>query len=149
VVTVDLDIASVTVEFGSVQPQPYLTWPQASLKYLSGATAGAPATAGSVMSGAAPVKRTKDPDGSEASPWSVSPEFGVRVESKMPTTKWRLGTAAATASPLARTWYDLVPADTKFGNLHGQLDVTLERKAGAAWTALNTVPLDATEAKAS
>jgi hypothetical protein len=151
VVTVDLDIASVTVEFGSYQAQPYLTWPEVSLKYLSGATAGAPATTASIMAGAAPVKRAKDPDGSEASPWAVSPEFGVRVETKMPATRWQLGgpTQAVNTSALARAWYDLVPADTSFGNVRGCLNVTLDRKAGATWNALATVPLDAHEAKAS
>jgi hypothetical protein len=143
VVTVDLDIASVTVEFGTSQPPPPLPWAQFSTKYLSGGDASKPATATTVAAGL----RTDDhlptgtwpahPDGtSPTTAWPVSPEFAVRVVTRMPSMGYQIGAAAKPASFAVPSHVDVVPAGSSLPPVKGTLTITIEQDQGGSWTAV-------------
>ena len=142
-VRVDLAITSVTVEFGGMTPQEFLTWDQVWPKYLSDGDTTKPATAGMIAAGTVPGAVTGN--GSLDAPWTVAPEATVRVETKMPASRWRLGaTAAYTNAAGAPSFVDVVPADTAVvGQVRGDLTLSLERSQGTGWVALTPAQLAA------
>ncbi|MEH0972625.1 DUF6603 domain-containing protein [Micromonospora sp. CPCC 205546] len=134
-VTVDLAIASVTVKFGKAQQQPFLDWNAVAVKYLGGGAAR-PATSGTVTAGTLPPAVGSRPDGTAERPWSVAPEFAVRVESLMPLYGWRLtGSGRADDNTDGRE-VDVVPAGPKMGRTRATLVVTVEQRVGANWPAV-------------
>ncbi|MFG2054384.1 DUF6603 domain-containing protein [Micromonospora sp. NPDC048930] len=140
-VTVDLAIASVTVRFGRTESQNYLDWAQFTTKYLSGGDAAKPATAATVTAGTLPPALGTRPDGSLERPWSVAPEFAVRVESLMPLAAWRLtGSGRADDGTDGRN-VEAVPTGNKVGFVRAALVVTVEQRSGTGWVAVPTAQL--------
>jgi hypothetical protein len=140
IVTVDLDIASVTVEFGSSQPQDALTWGQFSGKYLTTSDPVGGATKTTVAAGARAVQvppqadRTADPDlpqgppnGTANRPWAVGPEFTLRVETKLPAIDYVVnGRSAATPQlTLDRSSFDVVPMQSSGAPIAPTLDIAI------------------------
>jgi len=96
-VTVELEIASVTVQFGELHPPGYLSWNDFGAKYagiapLPDASRGVGTSLATVAYGqladstqqATSAATAPTPDGSLAAPWQVMPEFGLSVISKTP-----------------------------------------------------------------
>ncbi|MBQ1075782.1 hypothetical protein KBX06_21855 [Micromonospora sp. C31] len=140
-VTVDLAIASVTVRFGRAQPQPFLDWNQVSVKYLGGGDAARPATSGTVTAGTLPPAVGSRPDGTAERPWSVAPEFAVRVESLMPLYAWRLAGSGRADDHTDGREVDVVPAGSKMGRTRAILVVTVEQRVGANWPSVPAAQL--------
>ncbi|MFG2099747.1 DUF6603 domain-containing protein [Micromonospora echinaurantiaca] len=137
-VTVDLAIASVTVRFGKKQEQSYLTWNQVWVKYLSGGDANRPATSGTVTAGTLPPVVGSRPDGTAERPWSVAPEFAVRVESLMPLYGWRLTGSGRPDDLTGGRQVDVVPAGSHMGKTKAVMVVTVEQRSGSTWIAVPT-----------
>lgn len=138
-VTIDLAIASVTVEFGSYSPQNYLPWGDIWKKYLSAGDATKPATAAAIAAGTVPGDAQAN--GSLAAPWTVAAEFSLRVETKLPASRWRLGpnTSAMHNAQDAPPSIDVVPANPAvLGRIRGDLIVAVERSTPAGWRQLTT-----------
>ncbi|HEU5270641.1 MAG TPA: DUF6603 domain-containing protein, partial [Jatrophihabitans sp.] len=162
IVTVDLDIASVTVEFGQRAAQPYLPWTAIRTKYLSGGDPAAAATKTTVLSGLrapdAPIgadgkplvvtPNGRDPGltdttGHPGVPWPVGPAFAIRVESRMPSRSYRVpghGTGNMVV-PGAAGHVDLVPAESHLPPVVGTIVVAVDRLQNNAWTAVDPVLL--------
>jgi hypothetical protein len=138
-VLIDLGIAKFPFPFGEKQVQPFLSWDAARDKYLGVGSAA------SIAAGAAAAKG--QPDGSEAAPWFVSPQFALRIETKMPASAWRLGGRSGTPS-FAPGTVDVVPCGPELpGPVSGVLEVVIERRTGpAAWQPLTAAELAALEA---
>ncbi|MFI7644874.1 DUF6603 domain-containing protein [Micromonospora sp. NPDC049460] len=135
-VTVDLAIASVTVKFGRAQQQPYLDWNQVTVKYLGGGDAARPATSGTVTAGTLPPAIGSRPDGTLERPWSVAPEFAVRVESLMPLYGWRLTGSGRADDRTDGREVDVVPAGWNMGRTRATMVVAVEQRVGANWVAV-------------
>ncbi len=138
-VLIDLGIAKFPIPFGEKQVQPFLSWDAARDKYLG---------VGSAVSIAAGTSAAKgQPDGSEAAPWFVSPQFALRIESKMPASGWRFGGRSGAPS-FAPATVDVVPCGPELaGPVSGVLEVVIERRTGpAAWQPLTAAELAALEA---
>ncbi|MCA3260043.1 MAG: alpha/beta hydrolase [Rubrivivax sp.] len=138
-VLIDLGIAKFPIPFGEKQVQPFLSWDAARDKYLGVGSAA------SIAAGATSAKG--QPDGSEAAPWFVGPQFALRIESKMPASAWRLGGRSG-APAFAPATVDVVPCGTELpGPVSGVLEVVIERRTGpAAWQPLTAAELAALEA---
>ena len=145
-VTVNLEIASVTVEFGQVRRSSFSTWEQFRTKYLGGGDSAAPGTRTGVISGLRPAGTTPRDGQTLEKAWVVSPEFTLRVESRMPVTAWRLANASSgTQRPVGVSTpdsVDIVPAGPHFKPVTSVLGVTLERRSGGAWVVVPTAELD-------
>lgn len=137
-VLVDLGIAKFPIPFGEKHEQAYLTWDEARDKYLG------PGSAATIAAGA--VSAQGQPDGSADAPWFVSPQFALRIESKMPASAWRLGGRGGTPT-FAPAQVDVVPTGPGGpGKVSGVLDVMLERRVGpSAWQSLMPAELAALE----
>jgi len=136
-VTVDVGVAKFPIPFGTKKPQPFLTWEEIRDKYLGPGSVASIAAGGLAGSG--------QPDGSQAKPWLVASEFGLRIETKMPGTALRLnGTMLATPGAPGRI--DLVPAGPAHGHVINMLDVAIARRNGAAWQDLGNAELAALDA---
>ena len=147
-VTVDLAIASVTVEFGELKPQTYLPWEQTRVKYLGGGDAAAPGTRTGVLAGVLAREGGDPPNGTEARPWVVASEFAVRSETRMPATALRItGRTAAVTVPFAVPQFvDVVPSGPSVGHTRGALVVAFEARGGTGtWAQLPQAALDALE----
>ncbi|MGW5671444.1 DUF6603 domain-containing protein, partial [Micromonospora sp. NPDC003776] len=138
-VTVDLAIASVTVRFGRAEAQNYLDWSQFATKYLGGGDAARPATAATVTAGTLPPAIGSRPDGSLERPWSVAPEFAVRVESLMPLAAWRL--AGGVDDGTGGRTVEVVPSGNKVGFVRATMVVTVEQRSGTGWVPVPAVQL--------
>ncbi|MEH0934454.1 DUF6603 domain-containing protein [Micromonospora psammae] len=145
-VTVDLAIASVTVRFGKTQPQSFPDWSQFATKYLSGGDAAKPATAATVTAGNLPPAIGSRPDGTLERPWSVAPEFAVRVESLMPLATWRLANSGRPDDPTGGRTVEVVPSGNKVGHVKAALVVTVDQRSGTTWTAVPTAQVQALRA---
>jgi hypothetical protein len=144
-VRVDLAITSVTVEFGDFKPQSYLTWDETWTKYLCDGDAAKPATAAAIAAGTVPGEAQAN--GTLVAPWTVAPEFTLRVETKLPASRWRLG---ASASPMhnaqsAPSSIDVVPANPTFGRIRGDFVLSVERSVANGWSQLTTAELTSLE----
>jgi hypothetical protein len=138
-VLVDLGIAKFPIPFGEKHDQAFLKWDEARDKYLG------PGSAATIAAGA--VAAQGQPDGSVDAPWFVSPQFALRVESKMPASAWRLGGRSGAPS-FAPATVDVVPCGSELpGPVSGVLEVVIERRTGpAAWEPLKAAELAALEA---
>ncbi|SCF18220.1 hypothetical protein GA0074695_4085 [Micromonospora viridifaciens] len=145
-VTVDLAIASVTVRFGKTQPQSFPDWSQFATKYLGGGDAAKPATAATVTAGNLPPAIGSRPDGTLERPWSVAPEFAVRVESLMPLAAWRLTDSGRSADPTGGRTVEVVPSGNKVGHVNATMIVTVEQHSGTTWTAVPAAQVQALRA---
>lgn len=126
-VTVDLAVASVTVEFGSSVLPPFLTWPEILVKYLSGGDAARPVTNGVVTAGLRP---------GETGPVALlAPVFRLRFESTMPASAWRMAadTADRPSTVPAPAFVNAVPAGGHLKPLRGVLVLAVDRRAGDQW----------------
>jgi len=146
-VTVELCIATITVPFGATkQPQHFLLWPQACLKYLEAGDPAQPGTSAAVALGAQAA--TDQRDGSEEKPWPVSCQFTVRVDSKMPASGWRfIGlTTQEHTDNFGADKVDVVPCGPNIIKAKGLLVIKIERKTGGArtpsWESVNTSLFD-------
>ncbi|MDO3705111.1 hypothetical protein Q3W71_25920 [Micromonospora sp. C28SCA-DRY-2] len=137
-VTVDLAIASVTVRFGKAQAPPYLTWKEVRVKYLGGGDANRPATSGTVTAGTLPPVVGSRPDGTAERPWTVAPEFAVRVESLMPLYGWRLAGSGRADDLTGGRQVDVVPAGSHMAKTRAVMVVTLEQRSGSTWIPVST-----------
>ena len=91
-VKVDLAIASVKIPFGEQKALPtYLSWTAFRDSFLLGAGRPAATAALPVAGVAATGAETSAPDGSDAKPFRVLPEFALTSDSKLPATQWRFG----------------------------------------------------------
>ncbi|MGS2616235.1 DUF6603 domain-containing protein [Micromonospora sp. LZ34] len=140
-VTVDLAIASVTVRFGKAQPQPYLSWKEVRTKYLGGGDPARPATSGTVTAGTLPPVVGSRPDGTAERPWTVAPEFAVRVESLMPLYGWRLTGSGRADDLTGGREVDVVPAGSNMARTRATMVVTVEQRSGSTWIAVPTAQI--------
>jgi large repetitive protein len=140
-VTIDLDVVAVVVEFGAVAPQEALSWDLFRVRYLTGGDAAGAATQGGIAAGIRTVEMPQGaqfppkPDGaSVATAWPVGPAFTVRVESRMPAMRYRIGGAAAQAPAFAVPGHvDVVPALGSLPPVSGTLVIGVERFDGAGF----------------
>jgi hypothetical protein len=122
-VTVDLAIASVTVDFGTFAPPDPPNWAVFAAKFLA-LTAGPDPVPTNTGAGTSNTTVTygqladsskqaptpdQQPDGSFGKPWPVLPEFGLQVASKVPLTSTTLG-GRPTPGPV-----DVRPGDLQAG----------------------------------
>lgn len=144
-VTVDLDIASVVVEFGEVAPQAALSWLEFMLRYLTGGEAAGAATQAGIAAGIRTVELPAaggypaKPDGkSVATAWPVGPAFTARVETRMPAMRYRIGgNAAATPGFAVPAHVDVVPALGSLPPVEAVVAIVVERYDGTGYV---TVP---------
>jgi hypothetical protein len=147
-VLVDLEVASIPIEFGERVSQPFLSWEQFRAKYLGGGDLAAPGTKTGVLSGLRPTGTSPRDGQTPEKAWLVSPEFAVRVETRMPATFFRLsGASSGTQRPAGSgvatpDWVDVVPVGSGLGPVNSALGVTLERRNGASWVQVPTADLD-------
>jgi hypothetical protein len=91
-VTVDLEVASVTVPFGpnpNPQPQP-IPWPDFVSKYLHSGTPGNEPVVPHVITGLQPPEPAggQPSPGTQDQPWKMMPEFSFRSETRMPAMEF-------------------------------------------------------------
>ena len=138
IVTVELEIASVTVQFGQSQPPGYLGWNDFGAKYagtapLPDASRGAGTSLATVAYGqladstqqATPAATAPTPDGSAAAPWLVLPEFGLTVISKTPLTTASFDGQAVVSDGYTGV-FDLAPTGAPGHGFQSSMAVTIE-----------------------
>ncbi len=155
-VTVELEIASVTVAFGQQTPQNFLPWNAFVAKYagLPAPTPDNPAASdpgsqtclGTIAfgqlsetspstSGGAPSGATQ-PNGSLAAPWQVLPEFGLSFGSKTPL--FAATSAGTSVTGVDTTGFDLPAMGPSGPGFRSSLSIRIEpwsgTSAGAALT---------------
>ena len=135
-VTVDLDVASVTIPFGAAGAEPtYLDWDAFADKYLFAGDAAREGVRALLATGA---ERAADPTapaptGTAASPWLVGAEASFSVETRLPASSVRLQDQPSTPGAGVDT-LDIAPM--KELSIASELSVRLERQEGAGWTAV-------------
>jgi len=145
-VTVDLDIASVTVHFGA-QPAaaPYLDWPTFAGKYLATVTdhSTGPGDGTSVATitygqladstkgaaGSTAGDQSK-PYGTANNPWPVRPEFGIAIASKAPLRSAQFQSTSVPSAAFTGT-FDVAPMGSSATAFAATMGVVVETLAGA------------------
>jgi hypothetical protein len=152
-VTVDLEIASVTVEFGDAISPPGLSWPAFAAKFaglLEAPNADETATGeGSSVatvvygqladSAKGPQNSGPHPDGTHDKPWQVLPEFGINVGSKMPLTRAVLGnkTVPGAGDPppsnLEPGTFSIKPMGSAGNLFRAHLEIRIKANTAGGW----------------
>ena len=138
-VTVDLAIASVSVPFGPDDPVPtHLSWPEFTREYLV-AEAGEAPTRAQVTAGAAVEDAAAEaPDGTEARPLRVLPEFAVATEGAVPCVDARFGARPPQSGDVASGF--LVAPTGPGPRLAARHSVSLEVRDGDRWEVVDRPP---------
>jgi len=134
VVKAKLGPFSVTVAFGSSSDEPnYISWPAFRDKYVLSEDTTAAATGIAPGKGLLqPEEKGADPPtGLENDPWRFNPDFGLRTETKMPSSKWQGPFNEGPQSKSGVDDLDAVPMDAE--DLEALHIVTIERKIGGEW----------------
>jgi hypothetical protein len=146
-VTVDLDIASVTVHFGaSPASAPYLDWGTFAGKYLAAVadssqgagdgTSLATITYGQLAdstkgAGGSDAGNQSKPYGTRDNPWPVLPEFGLAVASKAPLRSARFQATNVASSAFTGT-FDVAPMGPNATAFTGTMTIVVQTISGAA-----------------
>lgn len=154
-VTVDLEIASVTVDFGTFAPPPTLDWGQFAAKFLAlnagpngNETSSGEGTSVATVSFGQSADSAKQapsseqlPDGTFLKPWPVLPEFGLEVASKVPLNRTDLagrGSAPGGTDPrpphLQSGTFSIQPMGSSAPPFTAHLEVHVRvQQAGGTW----------------
>ena len=142
-VKVDLAIASVKIPFGEQKALPtFMNWTSFRDSFLLAPGRPAATAALPVAGVAATGAQATAPDGSDAKPFRVLPEFALTSDSKLPATHWRFGpTGPITAgSGVASSFLIAAMGPTPgMAPLH---TVALEVLVGTVWQPIPAVPAD-------
>ena len=163
-VTVELEIASVTVDFGRDTDPPLQSWAQFAAGFL--AITGAPSTDPDESGGQTSVATVSYgqyansrqgpqnagpmPDGSPGSPWPVRPEFGLDVLAKLPLASagfpgQQLPRAGdATPTDLQRLPFSIKPMGSSGGSYSAHLEITLSAHGAGSWSPVDVSRVTAT-----
>jgi hypothetical protein len=152
-VTVDLEIASVTVEFGDAISPPGLSWPAFAAKFVGLLAApnadetasGEASSVATVMYGQladsakGPQNSGPHPDGTHVKPWQVLPEFGINVGSKMPLTRVVLanktvpGAGDSPPSNLEPGTFSIKPMGSAGNLFRAHLEIRIKANTAGGW----------------
>jgi hypothetical protein len=155
-VTVDLEIASVTVDFGSRSDQLGLSWPEFAAKFVGllaspnadPTSSGEKSSIATVASGQladstkGPGKSGEAPDGTHGKPWKVLAEFGLAVACKMPVDTAVLGGMMAPAGGLPggveASPFDIKPMGSSGAPYAAHLEIQVKASTVAGWVDIDT-----------
>lgn len=160
-VTVELEIASVTVDFGRNVLPPSMTWAEFAAKFaaltappspdldaVGGLTSVATVAYGQfadATKGAA--KSAPTADGSKAHPWPVRPEFGLAVASKLPVTRTDFGGRSTPAGADPRPGdlqpgpFSIKPMGSSGGGYSAHLVVSIAAETTGGWVPVDPAPI--------
>lgn len=134
VVKAKLGPFEVTVAFGSSNARTdYLDWVAFRNKYVLGEDPSAPGTAVGPGKGLLqPEEKGADPPtGLPDDPWRVNPEFGLRTETRMPSSSWRGPRSNASTDGSGVDDLDAAPMNAEA--LTADHVVTIERLVAGTW----------------
>jgi hypothetical protein len=153
-VTVDLEIASVTVDFGHAISPPGLSWPEFAAKFVGllgppnadDTATGEKSSIGTITYGQladstkGPGNAGEHPDGSHDKPWKVLPEFGIDVASQLPLTTVTMAgrSTPSGADPrppdLEGGTFSIKPMGSAGGLYRAHLEIRVRASGAGGWT---------------
>lgn len=147
--SVDLGVLTITVGFGSLSVQAWLTWDEVRRSYLTAGSDAQPATTTSVTAGRFVTADATAPDGTEDDPWVVGTTVTVATDAGMPCSAVRVERSAhgehLPAGITAPPDVDVVPAGPTIGPTASVLSIDLSVRTGAGWAPASAATVDSLE----